>query len=212
MAAKNILHKITIGLPSTGLIRIETAVSLAALVSTTKNMQFYLDTPTTCYIHQNREDIVTKALRMKSDYILFIDSDMAFPPDGLTRLLEHKVDIIGANYNQRSIPIKSVVKLDPECVAEGEVTYVKQSDGIVTASFENNNEPFKCRAVGAGFLLINTKVFKKIPQPWFFFRPSSHPKGMIGEDVWFCDRAREQGYDIWCDPTIQINHIGIGIY
>lgn len=203
MAAKNILHKITIGLPSTGMIRIETAVSLAALVSTTKNMQFYLDTPTTCYIHQNREDIVTKALKMKSDYILFIDSDVAFPPDGLTRLLNHKVDIIGANYNHRSVPPTSVVKLDPECIAGHEVVYVHK---------DSDTEKFKCRAVGAGFLLIRTEVFKKIPQPWFFFRPSSHPKGAIGEDVWFCDRAREQGYDVWCDPTIQINHIGIGIY
>ncbi len=200
--SENTLDKITIGLPSSGTIRIETAVSLAALVSATKNMQFYLDTPTTCYIHQNREDIVTKALQMQSDYILFIDSDMAFPADSLITLLSHHVDIIGVHYNHRSVPPTSVVKLDPECTAGKEVIYVKDSA----------TKKFKCRAVGTGFMLIKTAVFRKIKPPWFFFRPSSHPKGAIGEDVWFCDRAREQGFDIWCDPTIHIDHIGIGVY
>lgn len=203
MADIDKINKITIGLPSTGTIRIETAKSLTTLVSSTKDVLFYLDTPTACYIHQNREDIIINALKMKADYVLFIDSDMAFPPDSLIRLLKHHVDIIGVNYNYRGLPIKSVVKLDPECLADHEIVYVHKN---------TDTEKFKCRAVGSGFLLIRTGVFKKVPQPWFFFRPSSHPKGGIGEDVWFCDRAREQGYDVWCDPTIQVKHIGTAVY
>ena len=35
------------------------------------------------------------------------------------------------------------------------------------------------------------------------------PEGYIGEDFLFCDRAREQGLDIWLDPTIKLGHMGI---
>ena len=36
------------------------------------------------------------------------------------------------------------------------------------------------------------------------FTPLPH----FGEDLSFCIRARECGYEICCDPTIRIGHVG----
>ena len=30
----------------------------------------------------------------------------------------------------------------------------------------------------------------------------------FGEDVAFCWRARQCGYDIWCDSSIELGHVG----
>ena len=57
-------------------------------------------------------------------------------------------------------------------------------------------------------MLVNTEVFKKMERPWFAFK--YHESGMCeeGEDWYFCRKAKEMGYEVWCNPTISIKHIG----
>ena len=45
-----------------------------------------------------------------------------------------------------------------------------------------------------------------------FFDFLSTPGGYIGEDYLFCDRAREQGFEVWIDPTIKLAHVGVHEY
>lgn len=188
--------KILISLPSCGTQRTESAVSLARTMLHNPNVAFDFDTPASCYIHENREQSALKAIVRGADYLFFIDSDVSYPPDGLTRLLAHDVDIVGGNYHMQTRDKRSAV-----WTLEDKLYEEKDGDTI-----------FKSRAVPGGFLLIKVAALRKIKRPWFFLRASSHPGGMIGEDVWFCDTAREHGYDVWCDPTIHIDHIGIGVY
>jgi hypothetical protein len=35
---------------------------------------------------------------------------------------------------------------------------------------------------------------------------ASDRKDMCGEDVSFCLDAKEQGFEIWCDPRIRVGH------
>ena len=60
--------------------------------------------------------------------------------------------------------------------------------------------------VPAGFLLINMEVFKKIGEPYFSF------EGAESEDAYFCQKAIKNGYEVWCDPTIKIGHLGSSIF
>ena len=59
----------------------------------------------------------------------------------------------------------------------------------------------------AGLLLVKFDVFRKLRRPWFVA-----PHEMNGErdDVYFCRRATEAGYEIWCDHdlTQQVIHKG----
>lgn len=200
------IPKITVGLPSNGYIRTETTVCLVSAIANTRGVFFRLSNPTGCYIHQNRENIVLEAQKEKSTHVMFIDSDMTFPPDGIARLISLNKHIVGANYNHRDNSGKSVIRVDPR-QHKKDIKF-----GDKTATIDDPEKPFKCLALGTGFMLIKLSVFDKLPKPWFFFEPSSSPNGMTGEDIWFCNLARNNGVGIWCDPTIPVGHIGIAYY
>jgi GT2 family glycosyltransferase len=34
----------------------------------------------------------------------------------------------------------------------------------------------------------------------------------MGEDYLFCDRARELGFEVWVDPSIELGHMGVQEY
>ena len=67
-----------------------------------------------------------------------------------------------------------------------------------------------CHGIHMACTLIKREVLevvaennKEEPNPWFGSQAS-----VFGEDVIFCRRAREAGFDVWCDPTVKCNHIG----
>ena len=59
--------------------------------------------------------------------------------------------------------------------------------------------------VGTAFTLINMKVFKKMPRPWFEY--DFNPKHIVGEDVLFCIKAKKLGYKVYVDPEVNIGHL-----
>lgn len=149
-------------------------------------------------ISENRTYLAVQALNNGCSHLLFIDDDMVFPPDTLERLLNREKDIVGVIYHSRMFPPTPVIVLE---------------DGSVKEVKEINEEMVKCQHVGTGVLLIKTEVFKKIHRPWFL-ADTYLETGMtrIGEDAWFCQQARKAGYEIWCDTTIDIKHIGNFLY
>jgi hypothetical protein len=189
------LPKICIGLPSMGTIRTEAAVALANAIVKTPNADFTTISSTGCYI-------------------LFVDHDMIFPPDAISVLLGRNKLIIGGSYNYRELPAKSIVKFDKKTLDPNEVIITNNpvDSKLGRATLKHPDRPFKCRALGLGFTLIDLSVFDRIQKPWFFFQPETAKSEAVGEDVWFFDRAREEGIEVWCDPTINIGHIGTYIY
>jgi GT2 family glycosyltransferase len=77
----------------------------------------------------------------------------------------------------------------------------------IQSTVPNITKLSETRFVPTGFLLINMEVFKKIGKPFFSFED-----GAESEDVYFCDKAIRNGYKVWCDPAINIGHIGKTIY
>ena len=66
-------------------------------------------------------------------------------------------------------------------------------------------ETVKCGGVGFGCVLVKTEVLFEVAaryRTWF------EPMNGFGEDLSFCWRARECGYDILLDPTITCGHVG----
>ena len=51
-------------------------------------------------------------------------------------------------------------------------------------------------------------VFKKLSHPWFFYEHDDKGNLTVGDDAWFCRKARKAGFKIYCDPTIEVGHVG----
>lgn len=127
-----------------------------------------------------RTSLVRRALSAQASHILFLDSDMRFPADTLDRLLPAEAAIIGANCQQRT---------QQHTTARVGDQFVSSQDRIGRQTVET---------LGFGVTLIRADVFSRIPEPWFGM-PFDGDK-YVGEDVFFCHRAREAGL------TIQIDH------
>lgn len=188
--------KIGIGIATTGSVKTKTVVSIMGLVKNDPE-NTYIIAWEGCNIHQARINIVKKALQYDCTHVLFIDDDMVFEPDALERLLKRDKDIVGVNSMIRDLPLRSTVKIHNEA---GEQVY------------EFSDDLFECQAVGTGFMLIKLVVFKHIPKPWFFYKHDDNGDMTVGSDMWFCNKVKEAGFKVWCDPTIKIGHIGDYIY
>lgn len=191
-------------------IKVKTAMDLFALVSTTPyvmpGVKVHLTTLQGCYIENSRTKFAQNALAAGADYLLFVDTDMHFEPDALVRLLTHvnRASIVGVNYHTRSQENSvSTVKMPG---TEGPLGETSGGMGVPT-------EPFECYGLGTGLLLIDMKVFKALPYPWF--AQEYHPETgeiIIGDDVYFCRKAGKAGFKLLCDPTIPVGHLGLAEY
>lgn len=176
--------KICLGIPSYKTIHPRTLNSLLRLVEASEH-DFIFSVRNHHSIAHNRNKIVEEA--EGSDYILFVDADMTFGEGTLKRLLAQNKDIIGVDYSYKELPRQTTVKHDFK---------------------ETPKELFSCRAVGGGILLVKTSVFKKIAKPYFVMDHNEEGYIAKGEDVYFCEKAREAGFEIYCDPTLIIGHVG----
>lgn len=193
---KRRLMKLAIGIPNMGDIKQQTVFSLVRML---KDFPHDYDVifKQGSVLHQMREDIVKKAIELNCTHLLFLDSDMCFEKDAVLRLIAHDKDIIGVNAHLRKLPLTSTIKASPNKVEK-----------IENGEYELTT----CNAVGTGFTLIKLDVFKKLSHPWFFWKSNKKGELVMGEDFWFCKKAREAGYKIWVDLTIPVGHIGNYIF
>lgn len=130
----------------------------------------------------------------------FIDDDVIVPSDAYRKLAANNLDIVSGLYYRRNIPITPVaMKITP------------QGQQWITAW---NGELFEADLVGAGCLLVNTDVFRKMPKPWFEWWSDRDdlPAGRrFSEDFSWCWKAKNQhGYKILVDSRVQCQHAGLG--
>ena len=184
---------ITVGIPSYDHIKTECVISHLQLQALSElPLQFFLNQ--SLYIDYNRNQLVDVALTNGSTHLMFIDSDIQFPPDGIGRLLAHDKDIVGGYYNTRrgNNPVK-----------------VFGEDGTLITPIMDG-KMFQCAVLPTGFMLIKLDALSKIPRP--YFQTITHAQGTIGEDVVFCKHATDAGIQIYCDPSIPLGHVGKQIY
>lgn len=147
----------------------------------------------------SRNVLAQSAINDGATHILYLDSDMMFPPDLLNRLLAHGREIVAVNYVRRTVPTV------PTAFIEGEGPLYTEDDdhGLVEVSH-----------CGMGAMLIRCDVFDGMPMPLFQFIPRPGSPNMLGEDVLFCSIARERGHKIMIDQDLsrEIGHLGQFIY
>lgn len=198
--------KLVVGVCSGGTIRVETVASLysnlinLAQQNIPPNLLFQVGG----YKDINCNVLVEDARKQGMTHIMFIDTDMIFPEDGISRLLSHNKDIVGGNYN---------VRLDPTSGEFSGPTVKMLVDGKPVSMLAEGfpTELFKCYALPLGFMLVKLPVFDKMLRPYFETHVDNNNKHTT-EDIDFCQKANEAGFELWCDPTIRIGHIGSYTY
>lgn len=173
---------IAIGIASGELIQIDTMLCLLQTIRSLDIPNMVI-TAKGCYVARNRNEIVAQAKKYGVSHVMFIDTDMAFETEGVKKLFDQDKDIIGAMYNKRRLPLENIV--------------MEYKDQTETFKLEQGFLP-------TGFMMVKMEVFDKVPQPWF----ESISSRNWAEDRYFCEEARKQGFEIWCDPNIKIKHIG----
>ena len=151
-------------------------------------------------IYHSRNHLVGKAITLNADYMLWLDSDMVFHPDLLSKMMStmmnQHLDILTGVYYRRVSPYTPVLldKLEID------------GKNLEAHSFEEiPNELFEVAGCGFGCVLMNTDVAFDILAK---YGPPFDPIGGVGEDLSFCWRARQLGYKIWADPSIWLGHVG----
>lgn len=194
--------KIFVAVPSMDQVPARFAQSLAMLRSTENTIVgFQIGS----LVWDSRTKLAQRAIQEEADYVLWLDSDMEFPPDLLERLMAAlqntpEADIMTGLYFRRVDPYSPVLFEKIQLAGVG--ANWKEFDQLPKESV------FEVEGCGFGAVLIPTdvimSVISKYGDPFW-------PIGHLGEDLAFCIRARELGYRIFCDQTIPLGHVGYNV-
>jgi len=158
--------------------------------------EFFLKIGMQMILIDARNEACNWALEKGMDYILWLDDDMIIPPDVwlFTQLIEHDKDIIAPLFfTRKGIHLPLIFKerkINAYCDTYDHIVNYKKKLQVVDA-------------VGFGCILIKTEVLKKMQKPYFEYGES------IGEDIYFCIKAKKAGYKIWCDTNIVLGHLAL---
>lgn len=159
-----------------------------------------------------RDELVEEFLKGDCNRLFWIDDDMKWNPDDFFRFLalSTKVDCVAASYVARKDPPTYFVKTIP------------------TAEDKPLSELglFEVEGVGLGFCCMTREVVHQVARtkPTCFdqvrncrrqlvFRIDVNEEGNFrGEDMAFFADVRAAGFKVWCDPSIELGHMGVKEY
>ena len=156
---------------------------------------------------------------LKHDYqkLLFLDADIEFSPEDVSKLWNMDVPIACAAYSmkRKDFPLSAWVG--------GKL--MRMTD------LTDKPNPLEVDFCGTGFLLIDRAVFDKMKESrpddvhiegqsleecftWFntTVEDDRGKRIFLSEDYFFCKRARELGYSILMDTSIRLKHWGTWAY
>lgn len=193
--------RVALAVPSCDHVHANFAMAFAALTygCGLRGIQMALVNTKGSMLPKNRDNAVMEARKYECDWILFLDSDMTFPPTAIHRLLAHDRDIVGATYARRSIPHDNLAK--PKDQQGAVVQGLVEVDGLPT-----------------GCLLIRMSVFDKLARPYFRYRAIEEGEvyngvpgpTTLGEDYGFCEAAKAAGFSIWMDTELSFDLVHWG--
>lgn len=157
------------------------------------------------FIDWKRNWLCNQAIKNQATHVLFVDPDMKFPSTCANQLLQLDKPVVGVWAHRKTIPLVPAVVVQEEDRRRG------------AEDSERPAEPFNRLGgnpilVGTGIMLIDLLKIKGLSWPWFKAEEQWTPIGervsCAGEDLFFCQKVLEAGYEVWCDPTIPVKHIG----
>jgi hypothetical protein len=141
------------------------------------------------------------------EWMWMIDADMAPQPDILYRMLDvcasdPKIRFLGALafIGGRTWDLRPNIYTEPR-PGHFELAHEYPEDALV-----------KVAATGAACMLVHREVLEEIrkihgDEPKTWFKEVERQGNDYGEDITFCQRVREVGYDVYVHTGIEIGHI-----
>lgn len=154
-------------------------------------------------VYNARNNLARQAVAAEADWVLWLDSDMVFNPDLLDRMLEvcekNDISFLTALCFRRKPPYTPCLfeRLDQRKDGKG---------ASYTALMSVPEGLFQIEGCGFAGVLMSTDVLISVAAQ--FEGQMFDPMKGFGEDVAFCWRARQCGYEIWCDSSIEMGHVG----
>lgn len=148
-----------------------------------------------------------KLLELGWEWLYFLDDDVIPPNDVLIKLMSHNKPIVSGVYYRRYAPLAPVMLLESE-----------NGSGPQWITQYPENSLIKVDYVGSGCLLIHRSVLESLPPlsnrcHWFEWRCDRTDLTHLektSEDFTFCKHARNHGFEIFVDTSIQCIHAGLG--
>jgi hypothetical protein len=190
-------------------------------------------------ITRARANLVTLFLDNPSaTHLLFVDADIGFAPDQVSRLIESGADVVAGVYPIKRVnwdKAKRMLESNRPTSPAAALDYVLEIDDpdhVVTI-----NGFTRVRFAGTVFLMIKRQVLERMCQhptygsPQFFnehsldalagspnrfalFECMIEPKTgtYLSEDFTFCKRWTDIGGEIWADLESRLDHVGPSVY
>ena len=152
--------------------------------------------------------------KLHYDYQLWIDSDIVFNTEKFWQLCDlanpaegEEKEIVSGWYLTEDGKTSSVAHWLEE-------DDFRNNGGVMNHetldTMAKRKKPFTVDYTGFGWVMIKKGVFEDLEYPWFAPKMQVFESGavqdMCGEDVSFCLDAKEEGFEIWCDPRIRVGH------
>ena len=169
-------------------------------------------------IEMARNGIVLEGLKNKVSHILMVDDDNPIPSDTLEKMLEDDKDIV----------IAPILSRNPNKEGKHDLCafYSEEVDGQKIyrniEKFKENGDLHQIDGGGTGCILIKIEVLAKLFTIYgnrifertrdVFERPivvegKEYKERTMSEDVQFCERAIDAGFEVWLDSRIKPLHI-----
>jgi hypothetical protein len=184
------------------------------------------------------ESLVTRARNMLAHsfllsdctHLLFIDADVAFDPEGIIKMVDANLPLIGGLYakkhiNWNKVHAAALRGVRPENLHAAACDYYVRGDVEIGL-----NKPVEVLSVGTGLMLIKREVFEKLrpdtpvsqlgstvigqikttDNVHHFFNTGVDAKTgeFLSEDYAFCQKWRAVGGKVYAAPWVGTIHIG----
>lgn len=186
--------KLLIAIPTLDYIHVNFMECLLKLTKelTERGVDYEVKIKSGTLVYLAREELTSYALGFEFTHVLWLDSDMIFTEDIIDDLFDTEKDFVCGVFHARRPGFQS-------CIFKS----LTPPERYTCREYPLNT--FKIEGCGMAATLIKTEILKAVRDE---FGTCFTPAYNLGEDLAFCKRALMKGFEIWCEPTVRVGHIG----
>lgn len=162
-----------------------------------------------------RNNAVIRAQLNNADILIMVDNDVTIHKNALRYYLDDPKEVLIGSYAHR----------DTDNIYRGRTCLCKLRDEKGTPyfnypleseytaeeliNFEKEGEiRVQIHGGGMGCAFIRTDIFNRINYPWYdWVNYADDNRGMLSEDLYFCEQCKSIGVPIYTDPRIRCGHL-----